>query len=254
MGEAPQDGWLLLQAPAKLTVSLHVTGVRPDGFHLIEAEMVTLDLADELLVRPAPQSSLAVHGTGSGLTVESDKTNLVLRALVLAGRTADVRLTKLIPSGAGLGGGSADAAAILRWAGYTDLVGAARLGADVAFCLIGGHAMVSGIGEVVEPLSAEGASFTLLTPPFGVSTPEVYAMWDELGGPRHPDNDLTAAALRVEPRLAAWRDQFADAVQQQPILAGSGGTWFVKGSHPGVAVEGTNARIAVTAAAPGTKS
>jgi 4-diphosphocytidyl-2-C-methyl-D-erythritol kinase len=254
MGKDSEGDWLHLAAPAKLTLSLHVTGLRADGYHLIEAEMVTLDLADEIRVRPAPESSLVVLGADSGLQVKGDGNNLVMRALEVVGRTAEVCLTKLIPSGAGLGGGSADAAAILRWAGYTDLVGASQLGADVAFCLVGGHAKVSGIGEVVEPLSAATDVYTLLTPPFGVSTPQVYARWDELGGPKHPDNDLTAAALSVEPRLAAWRDQFADAIQQQPILAGSGGTWFAKGSHREVTVEGTNARIAVTAAATGTKS
>ncbi|MFV1991909.1 MAG: 4-(cytidine 5'-diphospho)-2-C-methyl-D-erythritol kinase [Acidimicrobiales bacterium] len=254
MVEDPGDAWLSLAARAKLTLSLHVAGVRPDGYHLIEAEMVTLDLADELLVRPAAESSLEVSGAASGLHVQGDESNLVLRALSLVGRTAEVRLTKLIPAGAGLGGGSADAAAILRWAGYTDLLGASQLGADVAFCLVGGRARVSGIGELVEPFDGDAATFTLLTPPFGVSTPEVYLMWDELGGPKHPDNDLTAAALRVEPRLLAWRDQFADATQRQPILAGSGGTWFVKGSHPGVTVEGTDATIAVTVTTSGTGS
>ncbi len=125
-----------------------------------------------------------------------------------------MRVTKHIPPGAGLGGGSADAAAVLRWAGWTDLATAAELGADVPFCLVGGRARVGGVGELVEPQPFEESTLTLLTPPFGCSTPAVYRRWDELGGPRdeRPDgNDLTAAALAVEPRLVEWRDRLADA-------------------------------------------
>ena len=99
------------------------------------------------------------------------------------GGQAHVRLVKRIPAGAGLGGGSSDAAAVLRWAGVDDLELAASIGADVAFCVRGGRARVRGIGEVVEPLPHEDRTFTLLTPPFGCSTVEVYRSWDALGGP-----------------------------------------------------------------------
>ncbi|QGG96012.1 4-(cytidine 5'-diphospho)-2-C-methyl-D-erythritol kinase [Actinomarinicola tropica] len=221
----------VLRAPAKLTLSLRITGVRHDGYHLIDAEMVTLDLADELVVRPG--EGLVVRGA-SGLPVPVDDDNLVARALRLADRTAHVELTKRIPAGAGLGGGSADAAAILRWAGFDDLAAAARLGADVAFCLVGGRARVTGIGEVVDPLPPVARTFTLLTPPFGCSTPAVYAAWDEMGGPTADGpNDLEPAALRVEPRLAEWRDRLGDATGRTPVLAGSGSTWFVEGAFPG---------------------
>jgi 4-diphosphocytidyl-2-C-methyl-D-erythritol kinase len=165
--------------------------------------------------------------------VPTDDTNLVRRALRAAGRTAQVRLTKRIPAGGGLGGGSADAAAVLRWAGVTDLAVAADLGADVAFCLVGGRARVTGVGEVIDPLPFEDCAFTLLTPPFGVSTPAVYRAWDDLGGPTGGANDLEAAALSVEPRLAAWRDRLGDLTGATPVLAGSGSTWFVAGAHPG---------------------
>lgn len=241
------SGWQTLLAPAKLTLSLHIVGTRPDGYHLIEAEMVSLDLADELEIRASPENLLSVSSSETGLKVPSGSDNLVIRALNLAQKTAEVRLSKKIPSGAGLGGGSADAAAILRWAGYSDLIGAAGLGADVAFCLVGGCAQVSGIGEQIEPLARDSLSVTLLTPPFGVSTPDVYKAWDDLGGPSHSHNDLTSAALAVEPRLGQWRDAFADATKQNPILAGSGGTWFVEGTHHALSVMGVNATIAVTA-------
>jgi len=222
-----------LSAPAKLTLSLRVTGVRDDGYHLIDAEMVTLDLADTLVVGPG-DGLVLVDTTGAGLTVEATEDNLVRRALALTGRTAHVRLEKHIPAGAGLGGGSADAAAVLRWAGVTDLGAAARLGADVAFCVVGGRGRVSGIGEVVEPLPFVERTITLWTPPFGCSTPAVYRAWDDLGGPSGDHgNDLEPAALVVEPRLAEWRDRLADVAGQRPRLAGSGSTWFVEGTFPG---------------------
>lgn len=218
-------------APAKLTVSLRVTGVRDDGYHLIEAEMVTLDLADELEFTEG--DGLEVIGA-TGLAVLADDDNLVRRALRAVGRTAHVRLTKRIPAGAGLGGGSADAAAVLRWAGCTDVPLAAALGADVPFCLLGGRARVRGIGDVLDPLPPVERTFTLLTPPFGVSTPAVYRAWDDLGGPTAEGlNDLEPAALAVEPRLAEWRDRLGAATGQTPVLAGSGSTWFVEGAHPG---------------------
>ena len=134
-------------APAKLTLSLRITGVRADGYHLIDAEMVSLDLADTLTIEEG--HGVAIEGGGE---IDPDD-NLITRALALVGRTARVAVNKQIPTGAGLGGGSADAAAILRWAGYTDVEGAAQLGADVPFCLVGGRARVQGIGELVQPWS-----------------------------------------------------------------------------------------------------
>ena len=74
----------------------------------------------------------------------------------------------------------------------------------------------------------------MLTPPFGVSTPLVYQAWDRLGGAGSAGpNDLEAAALAVEPRLAAWRERLGEATGEQPTLAGSGSTWFVRGAFPG---------------------
>jgi 4-diphosphocytidyl-2-C-methyl-D-erythritol kinase len=220
----------IVSAPAKLTVSLRIVGVRPDGFHLIDAEMVTVDLADELVFSSG--DGLEVVGA-TGLAVPADDDNLVRRALRLVDRKAHVRLTKSIPAGAGLGGGSADAAAVLRWAGFDDAERAATLGADVPFCIRGGRARVTGIGEVLEPLGHVERTYTLVTPPFGCSTPEVYRAWDDLGGPTASGpNDLEPAALVVEPRLARWRDELALATGAAPVLAGSGSTWFVEGAFP----------------------
>ena len=224
----------ILTAPAKLTLSLRITGRRDDGFHLLDAEMVTLDLCDTLELAEGDGLDVVDGATGHARQVEAGDDNLVRRALAMTGRRAHVRLHKRIPPGAGLGGGSADAAAVLRWAGVDDLAAAARLGADVPFCLVGGRARVRGIGEIVERLPVEARTLTLWTPPFGCATPAVYRAWDELGGPRGDHgNDLEAAALAVEPRLAAWRDRFADVTGVRPRLAGSGSTWFVEGDHPG---------------------
>ena len=231
-----------LLAPAKLTLSLRITGVRDDGFHLIDAEMVSLDLADELEVTEhgptdpgaADELTIVDATTGDPHPVDAGPDNLVRRALLVTGRRASVHLRKRIPAGAGLGGGSSDAAAVLRWAGWTDLDAAARLGADVAYCVVGGRARVRGIGERVEPLPFEARTLTLLTPPFGCSTPAVYRAWDDLGGPTADGpNDLEAAALRVEPRLARYRDRLGELSGSTPRLAGSGSTWFVDGAYPG---------------------
>jgi 4-diphosphocytidyl-2-C-methyl-D-erythritol kinase len=219
------------RAPAKLTLSLRVVGTRPDGYHLLEAEMVTVDLADELELTPG--EGLEVAGPAAP-GVPAGQDNLVTAALAAVGRRARVRLHKRIPPGAGLGGGSADAAAVLRWSGCRDLAVAARLGADVPFCVVGGRARVGGVGDVVEPLPFEERTFTLLIPPVAVPTADVYRRWDALGGPTGDNgNDLEPAALATVPALAAWRDRLAEASGGRPRLAGSGGTWFVEGALPG---------------------
>lgn len=223
-----------LTAPAKLTVSLRVTGVRADGLHLIDAEMVALDLHDVVEIvddAAAAETDVEVEG----LPPLPPGENLVAKALRVAGRpTARIRLHKAIPAGAGLGGGSSDAAAVLRWVGFDDVVAAAAVGADVAFSLVGGRAQVTGMGEEVVPLPFVERTYTLVTPPFGCPTPEVYAAWDRLGGPTGDwGNDLEPAALEVRPELAAYRDGLAAVSGQRPRLAGSGATWFVEGAYPG---------------------
>ncbi len=208
-----------------------MTGIRDDGMHLIDAEMVTLDLYDTLDI---DRSGDGLEVVGGGDDIPTGPSNLVNKALALAGRTAGVLLTKRLPSQAGLGGGSSDAGAILRWAGFDDLEAAASIGADVAFCIVGGRARVRGIGEVVEPLDHVERMFTLVTPPIACSTPAVYRAWDDLGGPTHiSGNDLEPAALAVAPDLATWRDALWEAAGSRPTLAGSGSTWFVEGAYPG---------------------
>jgi 4-diphosphocytidyl-2-C-methyl-D-erythritol kinase len=242
----------VLLAPAKLTFTLRITGVRADGYHLIDAEMATLDLADELHVERGA-SGLEVTGPYAG-GVPRDETNLVARALRRVGITARVRIVKRIPHGGGLGGGSADAAAVLRWAGVTDPAVAAELGADVPFCLVGGRARVRGIGEDIEPLPFEPRVVTLVVPPVHVSTPAAYRAWDDLGGPvGDAGNDLEPAAVAVEPRLGQWRDRIADVVAERPRLAGSGATWFVTGERDNALapLRGEGAVVIVARTVPG---
>jgi 4-diphosphocytidyl-2-C-methyl-D-erythritol kinase len=208
-----------------------VTGLRADGYHLIDAEMTTLDLADEITVDEHSASRLTVTGRFAA-GVPTGDSNLVVKALRLVGRHAAIHIDKHIPSGGGLGGGSADAAAVLRWAGVGDPAVAVALGADVPFCLAGGRARVTGIGELLEPLPPVDRVVTLVVPPLHSSTPAVYRAWDELGGPTGDGpNDLEPAAIVVEPRLAEWRDRIAEAAASRPVLAGSGSTWFVEGDH-----------------------
>lgn len=226
-----------LLAPAKLTRSFRVTGRRADGYHLVEAEMVALDFADELEFSDGEGldvvDAIAWVGPGESPLALADvpvAENLVVRALRLAGRTSHVRLVKRIPPGAGLGGGSSDAAAVLRWAGVRDAATGARLGADVPFCLQGGRAMVRGIGEIIEPLAPVEVTVVLVAPEFGVSTRAVYAAFDEVGAPLpgSSTNDLEKAAIAVEPRLARIGDLLAKVSRRRSSLAGSGATWFVE--------------------------
>ncbi len=229
------------RANAKLTRTLRVTGVRDDGYHLIEAEMVTLDFADRLEF--APGSGLEIldrvnwlenGSTGPlGFAVPSDGSNLVARALSMIGMEFAVKIEKVIPSGAGLGGGSADAAAVFRHFGFDDTERAATLGADVPFCISGGRARVTGIGETLELLPYREQSFVIVTPPFGIATAEVYRAYDTLGkGARGSgENDLEEAALFVEPRLSYWRDLLGESTERQPVLAGSGSSLFVECTH-----------------------
>lgn len=246
-----------LRALAKLTLSLRVLGARADGYHLLDAEMVNVDLADSLDIGPGDGLEVVDETAGGWGRVPADGTNLVSRALDLLGLRRRVRLIKRVPAGAGLGGGSADAAAVLRWAvaagNASDaeaLELGAKLGSDVPFCLAGrGRARVRGAGEEVLPIPFEdlaGKAYTLLVPPFGVSTAAVYRAWDALHASginaEEGQNDLEPAALLVEPRLAEWRDKLAEATGRRPVLAGSGSTWFVEGFFPG------NRRLVVRAA------
>jgi 4-diphosphocytidyl-2-C-methyl-D-erythritol kinase len=218
-----------LRAGAKLTWYLEVTGLREDGYHLINAEMMTLDFADTLNV---DESEDYLRLTAPDNEVPLDGTNLVNRALRLVDRRAGVTLNKVIPSGGGLGGGSADAAAILRWAGGVSVEKALTLGADVPFCQQGGRAQVQGVGEIVTALEFDARKVTLILPNFGVNTTDCYRAFDELrstGWWPNGRNHLEEAAMLAQPRLARTLKWLRAEVGGEVQLAGSGSTMFVEG-------------------------
>jgi 4-diphosphocytidyl-2-C-methyl-D-erythritol kinase len=192
--------------------------------------------------------------------VPTGSTNLAMRAgeavMLRAGRSGHgVRMTlrKKISAGAGLGGGSADAAAAMeavRRMLDLDLSDAemlelgAELGSDVPFCLTGGAAWIRGRGELLEAVDLPvDLPYLVAIPPFRLSTPTVYAAWDELGGPRarrrvpafgpvaallpELSNDLEPAAEAVEPRLVEFRETLERLVGVPALLAGSGSAYVV---------------------------
>ena len=254
---------LTFQAPAKLNRFLAVLGRRPDGFHDLELISTVLegvpDLTDTLEGEVAPELSLTISGpTGEGLL--ADESNLVLKAWRLLKEVAKrplpaaLRLCKRIPHGAGLGGGSSDAAAALRLGnelfglGLTDetlLRLAARLGSDVPLFLVGGTVLGLGRGDRVYPLRPVPLEPLLLVHPgLYVGTPSVYRALQYVGYP-FPEplasqpggalppwrNDLTGAALWVCPTLADVRDALRDG-GGEALLCGSGSCWTARYPTP----------------------
>ena len=242
-------------AAAKLTLSLRVLGVRPDGYHELEALVVNLNEPHDLLTARCGGSGVRLRVTGPAAGgIPDDETNLVARAVralaEVAPAAADVEITvkKSIPTGAGLGGGSADAAAVLRTLAKllhvpTDDVMriAAGVGSDVPVCLRGGAAWMRGRGERVELTTLPTLRVLVVVPPFSLTTADVYRAYDDLGDrasartvspPRElasslPPlvNDLEPAAEFVDGRLAAFRRELEAAAGLPPLLAGSGSAY-----------------------------
>jgi 4-diphosphocytidyl-2-C-methyl-D-erythritol kinase len=219
-----------LMAHAKLTWNLEVTGRREDGYHELRSEMTTIDLHDVLFVDETLDHLEVLSPFAT--EIATDDNNLVVRALRLVGRRAGVRVEKSIPVGGGLGGGSADAAAILRWAGGVSNERAVTLGGDVPFCQLGGRALVEGVGERLQILPFEERPLTLIVPDFGVSTAASYRAYDEMHAdgwrPTGP-NHLEEPAGRVEPRLATTLAWLRAEIGPQVQLAGSGSSMYVEG-------------------------
>lgn len=244
-----------LFAPAKVNLALHVTGRRPDGYHLLDSLVVFADLGDWLDIRPSDALSLTVTGPRAA-GVPADRRNLIWRAAELfeQGSGAAITLDKRLPHAGGIGGGSADAAAALRglsalWqVPMPDDHAVVSLGADVPVCLFGRPARMSGIGErlaALPPLPPlwivlvnpgvevpTGAVFKALATPDNPPLPDIPAVgWPDaaalaawLGGTR---NDLEAPARALAPAI----DAVLAALRAQPgclmaRMSGSGGTCF----------------------------
>jgi 4-diphosphocytidyl-2-C-methyl-D-erythritol kinase len=246
-----------IRAPAKLNLFLRVVGRRPDSFHELETVFQSIDLADELTLVPADDLRL----TGGSDAAPPGPENLVLRAAAaLRAATgypggAAIHLGKRVPVGAGLGGGSSDAAATLvalnrLWRldlpmeRLSEL--AAGLGSDVPFALRGGTALGRGRGELLEPLPTPDYWFVLLRPPFPVPTPRAYALYrpapsdapalgDFLAALSAGDpvrlgpllrNDLEAGVFGEWPELAALRERLLAAGALGARMTGSGSVLF----------------------------
>lgn len=236
------------RAFAKLNLGLVVGRRGVDGYHPIRSLSQTVSWADELAVGPAAEDGLEVSGDAP-----ADESNLAWQALVAlrrhtgAAAPASLELRKSIPTAAGLGGGSADAAAVLGLSGLDSetLSSLAQLlAADVPFALVGGSAIVEGRGEQVTPVTAlAGFAVAVVVPPVELETATVYAAWDRLNEPAgrpFPEralppplrdyvplaNDLTPAAASVEPAVLDWRDELETAWGLPAAMSGSGPSLF----------------------------
>ena len=214
-----------LEARAKINWSLDITGLREDGYHLMDMLMQPVELADTLTLSPAPDLILT---TGGFPLLKADDRHLAYRAASLLKQHtgypsgAAIHVEKRIPVGAGMGGGSADAAAVLWglnqiW--HTGLSPAEleslglQLGADVPFCLRGGLTRTRGIGEQLENLPcARYYPLVVLQPCRGLSTREVFQAFHLSEDLSHPDTDAAARAL-ASGDLSSLRRSLANVLQ-----------------------------------------
>ncbi|MGE0541553.1 MAG: 4-(cytidine 5'-diphospho)-2-C-methyl-D-erythritol kinase [Dehalococcoidia bacterium] len=260
MSPQPDHRPLRTIAPAKINLTFEILGKRADGYHEVRTVMQTLALADELIATPAEQSSLRIEGRDAERLSTAD--NLVAKAEVAVpplfhASPVQFFLTKRIPTAAGLGGGSSDAAAALRlmqrlWALPDEAVrdAAASLGSDVSFFLRGGTQVAAGRGEILAPLpDLQPCTILLATPPIVLpnktvrlysrltadcytdgSATERLAARIRLGHPfGHDDyvNAFDSVADDVFPGLADLRHRFAAIVGGRPMLAGAGPSLFI---------------------------
>jgi len=242
-------------APAKVNLYLRVIGRRSDGYHLLDSLMVPVSLFDEITIEATSgQTYIAV--TCDDAMIPSDETNLAYRAAALLCKETGTQarifidLHKHIPAGAGLGGGSSDAAAVLK--GLNTLLSlklsedrlcalGARLGADVPFFIPCRPARVEGIGEILTaapPLPS--CWLVIVVPPFGVSTPWAYRRFDELPAAEKPQaamvhpwpspeslvNDLERAVIPEYPQIRRMKDALLRLGAEGALMSGSGSAVF----------------------------
>ncbi len=198
-------------APAKINLTLHVTGRRPDGYHLLDSLVVFADIGDRLEIAPGAGLSMDVTGEHAK-GVPSDARNLVWKATQAVGWTGHIRLEKVLPHGAGLGGGSSDAAALL-WAlsaqGTQIPDGLPlSLGADVPVCMAFRAARMQGIGERITPVALPGLPAVLVNPGIPVPTGSVFAALADRDNPPMP---IVIPDFKTPEDCAHWlRDQRND--------------------------------------------
>lgn len=268
---------ITLLAPAKLNLTLDIVGVRADGYHDMQMVMQTIDLCDRLTLIPRTDGNIRCICDAFALPQGMD--NLAARAasafFSAAGVSAgvEIRLHKEIPSGAGMGGGSADAAAVLfglnRLWGYplppAALGKAAEsVGADVPFCLHGGTALVEGIGERITPLpDLKDVCFLVVKPPFSIHTGNAFAAFDRCLDIRRPDTQGMLSAIRqgrwqeagrflgnvFEPvsapeRIRPVKELLLQAGAQGALMTGSGSAVFGLFYDPGRAQLGKEKMMA----------
>jgi len=195
---------------AKLNLTLDVLGKREDGYHDLKSVMQTVSVRDDIEIDIGTGKPWMLECSKEG--IPTDETNLAWKAAKLYCETMHkdpggiaIRITKRIPSGAGLGGGSADAAAVLRALNrhYGDPLSiyalaelGAKVGSDVPFCVICGTAMVEGRGEIVRKLpDMPDCVFVICKPEFSASTPALYAKLDEQPIGKHPEHQLMETAI-----------------------------------------------------------
>ena len=210
-------------APAKLNLTLDILGVRPDGYHDLDMLMQTVSLYDEVEIALGTGSAWSLRSVspdGNVLDLPTDRQNLAWRAAeVFFRRTGlsdgglSMRIVKRIPDQAGLAGGSADCAAVLR--ALNSHFGfpldakallnlAAECGSDVPFCVTGGLARVRGRGELVAPLTVGTVQhYVICKPGFGISTPMLFRRSDQSPPERRPDADALLDCLQTGNSLAA---------------------------------------------------
>ncbi|TRW99308.1 4-(cytidine 5'-diphospho)-2-C-methyl-D-erythritol kinase [Paracoccus sp. M683] len=236
---------MIQPAPAKLNLALHVTGRRADGFHLLDSLVAFTRIGDDLRVLPGGPR-LTIDGPfAAGLSADDD--NLCLRAARAMGTDADIHLTKNLPVASGIGGGSADAAAVMRALaaqGHALPADPAVLGADIPVCLAGRPARMRGVGEVLDPVPPLPAlPVVLVNPGIPLPTPAVFAALilrdnPPLPGPDWHDadtllswladtrNDLQDPAIRLAPVIADVLAALAGQGAGLARMSGSGATCF----------------------------
>ena len=191
MNKDKAGGRVLVKAFAKINLSLDIVGKREDGYHLLEMVMQNVDLHDDIIIEQIEEGIML---TCNKAYVPVDERNIAYKAAKLLMDTKGIRkgvcidITKRIPVAAGLAGGSADAAAVLK--GMNELFDlkmsteelmeeGLKLGADVPYCIVGGTCLCEGVGEVVTPLKPfRGHTILLVKPSFGVSTKEAYGLFE----------------------------------------------------------------------------